>query len=153
MVYNRHKGKMKKLLSVVVLVAFTMNMVHAQTFTQENNEMPNESVVAETVENGVIVTAEDLTLLRDASFLTEQEYGDMMAIVKSDPDRVTAGVLAILLGGIGVHHFYTGQTVRGILDIVFCWTGIPALIGLIEGIIWLCEDDAAWAERVEGWRK
>ena len=132
---------------------FSIALLHAQTPLQENNEMLNETVMAEAVENGVSFTAEDLTQLKDASFLSEQEYEDMMAIIKSDPDRLTAGVLAILLGGIGVQHFYTGQTVRGILDIVFCWTGIPAIIGLVEGIIWLCEDDAAWAERVESWRK
>ena len=30
-------------------------------------------------------------------------------------NRVTAGVLALLLGGLGVHRFYLGQTGKGIL--------------------------------------
>lgn len=70
-----------------------------------------------------------------------------------NPNKIAAGVLNILLGDIGVGHFYTGQTLRGILDIVFCWTGVPGVIGLIEGIIWLCEDDDAWAERVAKWNE
>ena len=56
-------------------------------------------------------------------------------------DRTTAGILNILLGNIGVGHFYTGQILRGILDILFCWTYIPSLIGIIEGIIWLTYSD------------
>lgn len=55
--------------------------------------------------------------------------------------RTTAGILSILLGGIGIGHFYVGQILRGILDILFCWTYIPSLIGLIEGIIWLTDSD------------
>lgn len=73
--------------------------------------------------------------------------------LSKDPNKIAAGVLSILLGDIGIGHFYTGQTLRGVLDIVFCWTGIPAIIGLVEGIIWLCEDDDAWAERVAKWNE
>ena len=57
------------------------------------------------------------------------------------PDRVTASVLAILLGGLGIHRFYLGETALGILDILFCWTGIPSLVALIDGIVWLFESD------------
>lgn len=57
------------------------------------------------------------------------------------PDRTTAGLLAILLGGIGVHKFYMGDTGMGILYLVFCWTFIPAIVGLIEGIIYLTKSD------------
>ncbi len=55
--------------------------------------------------------------------------------------KIAAGILAILLGDIGIHKFYLGKIGQGILCILFCWTGIPALIGLIQGIIYLCTDD------------
>ena len=58
-----------------------------------------------------------------------------------EKSRIAAGVLAILLGGIGVHKFYMGKIGMGILYLLFCWTGIPALIGLIEGIIYLTKSD------------
>ncbi len=55
--------------------------------------------------------------------------------------KVTAGILAIFLGGIGVHKFYLGKVGMGILYLCFCWTAIPAMLGLIEGILYLCSND------------
>ncbi len=55
-------------------------------------------------------------------------------------NKIVAGILALLLGGIGVHKFYLGQIGMGVLCILFCWTGIPALIAFIEGIIILCSN-------------
>lgn len=62
-------------------------------------------------------------------------------------NRLVAGLLAILLGGIGIHHFYLGRMGYGILSIVFCWTGIPAIIGLVEGIIILTQTDEDFKEK------
>ncbi|MDH3383061.1 MAG: TM2 domain-containing protein, partial [Deltaproteobacteria bacterium] len=47
--------------------------------------------------------------------------------------RVAAAIFAILLGSFGVHRFYLGQVGWGILYVLFCWTLIPAVAGLIEG--------------------
>ena len=51
--------------------------------------------------------------------------------------RVAAAIFAILLGSFGVHRFFLGQTGWGILYVLFCWTFIPAVAGLIEGILYL----------------
>lgn len=55
--------------------------------------------------------------------------------------KVAAGLLGIFLGGLGIHKFYMGKIGMGILYLLFCWTGIPELIGFIEGIIYLCSND------------
>lgn len=55
--------------------------------------------------------------------------------------KVTAGVLGLLLGGIGIHKFYLGKTGMGVLYLLFCWTGIPSVVGFIEGIIYLTSND------------
>ena len=52
-------------------------------------------------------------------------------------NRVAAGVLAILLGGLGIHKFYIGKIGTGFLYLIFCWTFIPSIVGFIEGIIYL----------------
>ena len=49
-------------------------------------------------------------------------------------NQYIAALLAIFLGGFGVHRFYLGNIFIGILYLLFCWTGIPAILGIIEGI-------------------
>lgn len=49
-------------------------------------------------------------------------------------DKNTAGLLAMLLGGLGVHKFYLNQTKDGVLCMLFCWTFVPALLGLVDGV-------------------
>lgn len=66
----------------------------------------------------------------------------------SGKSRIAAGILAILLGGIGIHKFYMGKIGMGILYLLFCWTCIPGIVGLIEGIIYLCESDQKFASRL-----
>ncbi len=46
-----------------------------------------------------------------------------------------AGLLAFFLGGLGIHKFYLGQTRKGILYILFCWTYIPGIIAFIEALM------------------
>lgn len=55
--------------------------------------------------------------------------------------KIAAGILAIFLGGLGIHKFYLGKVGMGVLYLLFCWTGIPAFVGFIEGIIYLCSND------------
>jgi TM2 domain-containing membrane protein YozV len=65
-----------------------------------------------------------------------------MAGVAGSEKKVPAGVLGILLGGLGIHKFYLGYTKEGIIHIVLCLLcGIGAIIGLIEGIIYLTKSD------------
>ena len=47
--------------------------------------------------------------------------------------RTLAGVLAILAGTVGIHKFYLGEWKKGILYVLFFWTGIPMLLSLLEG--------------------
>jgi TM2 domain-containing membrane protein YozV len=57
--------------------------------------------------------------------------------------KIVAGILGILLGGLGIHKFYLGYTKEGIIQIVItvCTCGIGQIIGLIEGIIYLTKSD------------
>lgn len=56
-------------------------------------------------------------------------------------NKTVAGLLGIFLGGLGIHKFYLGKIGQGIVYILFCWTFIPAVIGFIEGIVYLCSND------------
>jgi len=56
-------------------------------------------------------------------------------------DKTTAGLLAIFLGGLGVHRFYLGQTGLGMFHLLFCWFPVSWLIGFISGLVILTMDD------------
>ena len=56
----------------------------------------------------------------------------------SEMSKTLIGVLAILFGAYGIHHFFLGHIKRGILSILFCWTFVPTVFSIIEGIQILC---------------
>jgi len=51
--------------------------------------------------------------------------------------KTTAALLALFLGGIGIHKFYLNKTKEGVFYIIFCWTYIPAILALIDFFILL----------------
>ena len=61
--------------------------------------------------------------------------------------KIVAGLLVILLGSFGVHKFYLGDTKMGIIYLLFSWTGIPSIIGLIEGILYLVASDEEFQQK------
>lgn len=61
--------------------------------------------------------------------------------------RVAAVLLALFLGGLGIHKFYLGRPGWGILYILFCWTFIPTIIAFIEAIVYLCTSDEQFAAK------
>lgn len=65
----------------------------------------------------------------------------------TDKSKIVAGILAILLGGLGVHKFYLGRIGLGILYLLFCWTYIPAIIALVEGIIYLTSSEQKFYDK------
>jgi len=65
--------------------------------------------------------------------------------------RVSAGVLGILLGALGIHKFVLGYSKAGVIMLlvsiigsVFLFLGpiVMGIIGLVEGIIYLTKSDA-----------
>lgn len=67
--------------------------------------------------------------------------------VSCSKNKLAAGLFGILLGSLGIHKFYLGQIGWGIVYLLFCWTGIPGVIGIIEGIIYLSMSDEAFCEK------
>lgn len=61
--------------------------------------------------------------------------------------RVVAGVLGLLLGGIGAHKFYLARPFQGLIYLLLCWTFIPAIVGFIEGIAYLCMSESGFARK------
>ena len=72
-----------------------------------------------------------------------------------------AGILGILLGGLGIHKFYLGYQKEGIImlliTVLTCGIGwsVMGVIGLVEGILYLTKPDdefvATYITGNKGW--
>jgi TM2 domain-containing membrane protein YozV len=52
-----------------------------------------------------------------------------------DKSKVAFVLLALLIGGLGVHRMYIGDIGLGIIYLLFCWTGIPSIVAFFEAIV------------------
>ena len=64
--------------------------------------------------------------------VVDNQVDNMDQVDKKDTRSLTSFLmLAIAFGGIGVHNFYIGNIVKGILSVLFFWTLIPSLLANI----------------------
>lgn len=66
---------------------------------------------------------------------------------RSPKSRTTTALLALFLGGIGVHYFYLGKPIAGLIFLLLFWTYIPALIALVQAIMMFTMTDAQFYEK------
>ena len=59
------------------------------------------------------------------------------AVAPNGKSKLAAALFALFLGGFGIHKFYLGRIGWGLFYLLFCWTVIPAILGIIEGILLL----------------
>lgn len=64
--------------------------------------------------------------------------------------KTVAIVLALFLGGIGIHKFYLGQAGQGILYLLLCWTFIPIVLSVIDIIIYLTMSEKSFQAKYGG---
>ncbi len=65
-------------------------------------------------------------------------------------DKSTAAILALFMGGLGVHKFYLGRIGSGIVYLLFSLTFIPAVLGLIDFFILALMDPDEFNRRYNG---
>ena len=70
-----------------------------------------------------------------------------VAAVGNIKSQSLATVLAAFVGGIGIHRFYLRSPVTGVFYILFCWTGIPGLIALVETFVYAFMSQQSWARK------
>jgi len=81
----------------------------------------------------------------------DDEFDDH-PVPREESKRVLAGVLAILLGSLGIHKFVLGMTTPGIIlllaTVLTCGLGsmVTSIIGLVEGIIYLTKSDREFVQ-------
>lgn len=74
---------------------------------------------------------------------TKREDWNTEQPVRQENKKVLAGVLAIVLGSLGIHKFILGYTQEGIIQLIISAVtcGVGGIIGIIEGIIYLTKTD------------
>ena len=67
---------------------------------------------------------------------------------RGDGNKILAGILGILFGGLGIHRFVLGDVMGGFLRILItvATCGFGSLIGFVEGIIYLTKSDEEFIE-------
>ena len=61
--------------------------------------------------------------------------------------RIVAIVLAFVLGFVGAQYFYMGRRILAVLSVLFCWTGYPAVIGMLDGMRMLFMSDREFRQQ------
>ena len=76
----------------------------------------------------------------EASFCPSCGYSIPSKPAAGAKSKLTAGLLGIFLGGLGIHNFYLGFTGKAVAQIVVSvfTCGAGSLWGFIEGILILC---------------
>jgi TM2 domain-containing membrane protein YozV len=65
-------------------------------------------------------------------------------------DKNVAAILALFFGFLGAHKFYLGRIGSGVLYLIFSFTFIPALLGLIDFFILALMDRDEFNRRYNG---
>ena len=79
------------------------------------------------------------------------------AVPNQESKRILAGILAIVIGSLGIHKFILGYTKEGIIQVVltFITCGFASLVPFIEGIIYLTKSDEEFVQTYQvnqkGW--
>lgn len=79
-----------------------------------------------------------------AGYPTPGQYADP----NINGTKIAAGICGILVGGFGVHKFIIGCTGAGmamlLISLLSCGIGLAVMhvIGIVEGILYLCKSDA-----------
>jgi TM2 domain-containing membrane protein YozV/ribosomal protein L40E len=68
-------------------------------------------------------------------------FSHLGAVAPNGKSKLAAVLFAFFLGGFGFHKFYLGNTGMGIVYLLLCWTFIPSVLGIIEGILLLIMSD------------
>lgn len=101
----------------------------------------------------------ELDELRKEGLLSDEEFNEEKKKILNEENKTTYTngtdikmnnkklayiVLAILLGNFGVHKFISGNTGAGVLYLIFFWSGIPGIIGVIEGVLAIFKENGEW---------
>jgi TM2 domain-containing membrane protein YozV len=84
--------------------------------------------------------------LPDGFFLLGK-FSDRGSMMPEEKSKVVYGILAILLGGLGIHKFYMGNVQQGIFYLLLSCVGVGGVLGLVTGIMALMKSDEEFHQK------
>jgi len=113
------------------------------------------------------MSEENKDFAEEAKETTKDFTDGAKEVFNSDNKKILAGILAIVLGSLGIHKFILGYNKEGFIllgfsiaayilsclfiGLLFIW--IPGIIGLIEGIIYLTKSDEEFYNTYQAGKK
>ncbi len=119
--------------------------------SEENNNLGDD------IKKGAEEAAETV---KDAA--SEFSEGAKEVFGSQENKKMLAGILAIILGSLGIHKFILGYTKEGVIMLVLGLLGIFTcgitssiswIVGIIEGIMYLTKSDEEFYETYQAGRK
>lgn len=98
---------------------------------------PQESQMVQSEQTPQNIPSQPYAQQPQVVYVQQPQQQQQAPTIQCTKSKSTACILAILLGSIGIHKFYLGKVWQGLLYLIFCWTWIPMIVGIIEGIIYL----------------
>ena len=119
------------------------DMAHGSRQSQNEYYNPNAQQGGQYYYNGQPNTQQP-----NYQYQQDMNYNPQQMNNEPTKEKIVAGLLAILIGTLGIHKFYLGYTKSGIImllvSLLTFGVGAPvmAVISLIEGILYLTKSDA-----------
>ncbi len=116
--------------------------------------MTKEQVAAYGVNRDTLISAnggdwKPLYTYPELMEVLSRNIGSTVDSASGDSRKVVCGILAILIGGLGLQYFLVGKTAGGIINIVLSLVtcGLWSVVNLIQGIMILCMSDDEWRRK------
>jgi len=70
-----------------------------------------------------------------------------ISIEKPQKSRSLTIFLSLILGGLGAHKFYVDKPGAGFVYLIFCWTLVPSIFGIIEALEYLSMNEETFQQK------
>ena len=65
--------------------------------------------------------------------------------------KLTTTLLALFVGTLGIHRFYLGQVLYGVIYMILAATGVSTILALIDFVMFLIMDEKDFDYKYNSW--
>ncbi len=127
-------------------------MLQLQQFAMEGRVSPDDHLWQEGMTDWVLASSVLGTFLSPTLPLVSSPPPLVDGARVTDGNRIAIGLVAILLGALGIHKFMLGRNTPGLImlltTLLTCGYGafVMGVIGLVEGVLYLTKTDSQFRD-------